>query len=294
MIKNILITGCNGQLGTEMRCLSTDHPQYNYFFTDHHNLDITDEAAVKSFLDNQAIDCVVNCAAYTAVDKAEDEPERTSNLNAKSLIFLAKNVGFRGGSLVHISTDYVFDGKACTPYTEDIPVHPLSVYGKTKEEGERNARTFCTDTVILRTSWVYSPTGNNFVKTMLRLGKERSELGVVFDQIGTPTFARDLAGAIYSILEHGLVPGTYHYSNEGAISWYDFAKAIHRIAGITTCNVRPVRSSEYPTKAIRPSYSVLDKTLIKKTFHITVPYWEDSLETCIHELEKSKKDERNR
>lgn len=286
MIKNILITGCNGQLGTEMRHLSTDHPQYNYFFTDHHNLDITDESAVEAFVNDNEIDCIVNCAAYTAVDAAEDEPGKAWQINAESVKFLAESMRNRKGSLVHISTDYVFDGKACVPYTEETPVHPLSVYGKTKEAGERYAHEYCSNTVVLRTAWVYSPTGNNFVKTMLRLGKERSELGVVFDQIGTPTFARDLAVIIYRILERGIVSGTYHYSNEGAISWYDFTKAIYRIAGITSCRIKPIHSSEYPTKAVRPSYSVLDKTLIKKTFSIDIPYWEDSLKTCILELEK--------
>lgn len=285
MIKNILVTGCNGQLGGEMKRLSINHPSYHYFFTGHHDLDITDTGAVEAFVKQGDVDCIVNCAAYTAVDKAEDESDKAENINANALKVLAKAMYHRRGCLVHVSTDYVFDGKACVPYTEDNAVHPLSVYGKTKEAGERYARLYCPNTVILRTAWVYSTTGSNFVKTMLRLGKERPELGVVFDQIGTPTFARDLADAIYGILEHGIVPGTYHYSNEGAISWYDFAKAIHRIAGITTCKVKPIRSSAYPTKAVRPSYAVLDKTLFKKTFGIDVPYWEESLETCIHELE---------
>ena len=289
MKKNILVTGCNGQLGTEVKRLSVLYPQYNYFFTEHYNLDITNEEAINYFVEHYNIKGIINCAAYTAVDKAEDEFEKARAINANAIAYLAKSMDECGGFLVHISTDYVFDGKACTPYSEDIPVHPLSVYGLTKEEGEQNARFYCKNTVIIRTSWVYSTTGNNFVKTMLRLGKERPELGVVFDQIGTPTFARDLAGAIFTILEHGIVPGTYHYSNEGAISWYDFTKAIHKIAGITSCCVRPIRSAEYPVKAARPSFSVLDKTLTKKTFAIRIPYWEDSLETCIHELKNNER-----
>lgn len=289
MIKNILITGCNGQLGMEMRHLSELHPQFNCFFTDHHNLDITRDDVIDHFVETHDIDCIVNCAAYTAVDKAEDEPELAKEINTYGTARLASVMGERNGCFIHISTDYVYDGKNNTPYTEDDNVHPLSVYGKTKRDGDEQALAACQNSVIIRTSWVYSTTGNNFVKTMLRLGKERPEIGVVFDQIGTPTFARDLAGAIYGILEHGIKPGIYLYSNEGAISWYDFAKAIHRIAGIKGCHIRPIRSLEYPTKAMRPSYSVLDKTKIKKTFSIDIPYWEDSLETCIKELENKER-----
>lgn len=285
MVKNILITGSCGQLGTEMRRLSVLHPQFDYFFTNHHELDITQEHETDRFLEAHNIDCVVNCAAYTAVDKAEENPVPAKEINTLGVGRLAAAIGRRKGVFIHISTDYVYDGKQSTPYKEEDAVNPLSVYGKTKEEGDRLACAGCENTVILRTSWVYSVTGNNFVKTMLRLGRERKELGVVFDQVGTPTSARDLAGAVYTILEKGVRPGIYNYSNEGVVSWYDFAKAIHRIAGITGCRVKPILTAEYPVKAERPSYTVLDKTKIKNTYALDIPYWEDSLEECINELE---------
>lgn len=288
VIKNVLITGCNGQLGTEMQRLSRSHPQYHCFFTDHKELDITDRDAIEQFVKGHDIHYIVNCAAYTAVDKAEDEPEKAQAINADGVALLAAAMGKRGGSFVHISTDYVFNGEQCTPYIETDTVCPVSVYGKTKLQGEDNALRLCRNSMVIRTSWVYAATGHNFVKTMLRLGKERPELGVVFDQVGTPTFAGDLAASIYRILEHGIVPGIYHYSNEGAVSWYDFAKAIHRVAGINGCRVKPIRSEEYPVKAHRPSYSVLDKTRIKKTYSLEIPYWEDSLKVCIKELENKR------
>lgn len=285
MVKNILITGSCGQLGTEMRRLSVLHPQFDYFFTNHHELDITQEHETDRFLEAHNIDCVVNCAAYTAVDKAEENPVPAKEINTLGVGRLAAAIGRRKGVFIHISTDYVYDGKQSTPYKEEDAVNPLSVYGKTKEEGDRLACAGCENTVILRTSWVYSVTGNNFVRTMLRLGRERKELGVVFDQVGTPTSARDLAGAVYTILEKGVRSGIYNYSNEGVVSWYDFAKAIHRIAGITGCLVKPILTAEYPVKAERPSYTVLDKTKIKNTYALDIPYWEDSLEECINELE---------
>ena len=278
---NILITGCNGQLGNEMQLLEERHPQHTYFNTDVAELDITDQIAVETFINEHQIDGIVNCAAYTAVDKAEDNEELCTLLNAEAPAYLAAAIGKRGGWMIQISTDYVFNGTQHTPYTEEADTCPNSVYGKTKLVGELNVQRFCQQSMIIRTAWLYSTFGNNFVKTMIRLGKEKSELGVIFDQIGTPTYARDLAVAIFTAIEQGIVPGVYHFSNEGVISWYDFTKAIHRIAGITTCHVRPLHTSEYPTPASRPHYSVLDKTKIKNVFGIEIPYWEESLKECI-------------
>ena len=281
---NILITGCNGQLGNEMQLLEACHPQHTYFNTDVGELDITNQDAIETFIDENQIDGIVNCAAYTAVDKAEDNEELCTRLNAEAPAYLAAAIGKRGGWMIQISTDYVFDGTQHTPYTEEDDTCPNSVYGKTKLVGELNVQKFCEQSMIIRTAWLYSTFGNNFVKTMIRLGKEKPELGVIFDQIGTPTYARDLAVAIFAAIEQGIVPGVYHFSNEGVISWYDFTKAIHRIAGITTCHVRPLHTSEYPTPAKRPHYSVLDKTKIKRIYGIEIPYWEDSLQACIAKL----------
>ena len=281
---NILITGCNGQLGNEMQLLEKENPQHSYFNTDVAELDITDETAIRKFVEENQIDGIVNCAAYTAVDKAEDNPDFCRLLNTVAPGYLAAAVEKRGGWMVQISTDYVFDGTNHTPYTEDEPTCPNSVYGVTKLEGEQAAQKGCQKTMIIRTAWLYSTFGNNFVKTMIRLGKEKPELGVIFDQIGTPTYARDLAVAIFAAINQGVVPGIYHFSNEGVISWYDFTKAIHRIAGITTCHVRPLHTAEYPTPANRPHYSVLDKTKIKTVYGIEVPYWEESLEVCVRKL----------
>ena len=281
---NILITGCNGQLGNEMQLLEEANPQHTYFNTDVVELDITDSAAIEKFVNENQIDGIVNCAAYTAVDKAEDNLELCRLLNTVAPGYLAAAVEKRGGWLIQVSTDYVFDGTNHTPYTEDEPTCPNSVYGSTKLEGEKAAQQACSRTMIVRTAWLYSTFGNNFVKTMIRLGKEKPELGVIFDQIGTPTYARDLAVALFAAINQGVVPGIYHFSNEGVISWYDFTKAIHRIAGISSCHVRPLHTAEYPTPANRPHYSVLDKTKIKQTYNIEVPYWEESLKECILKL----------
>ena len=280
----ILITGCNGQLGNEMQLLEKENPQHTYFNTDVAELDITDQQAIETFVNENQIDGIVNCAAYTAVDKAEDNEDLCTLLNAEAPAYLAAAIGKRGGWMIQISTDYVFDGTQHTPYTEDADTCPNSVYGKTKLVGELNVQKFCAQAMIIRTAWLYSTFGNNFVKTMIRLGKEKPELGVIFYQIGTPTYARDLAVAIFAAIIQGIVPGIYHFSNEGVISWYDFTKAIHRIAGITTCHVRPLHTAEYPTPANRPHYSVLDKTKIKQTYHLEVPYWEESLAACIAKL----------
>ena len=283
-MKKILITGANGQLGNEMRLQAKENNSYEYFFTDVQELDICDEQAVMSFVTDNEIDIIVNCAAYTAVDKAEDNVELCDKLNHIAPGYLAKAIESRGGCLVQVSTDYVFDGTAHTPYTETQPTCPNSVYGSTKLAGEQEAQRYCKKTMIVRTAWLYSTFGNNFVKTMIRLGRDKQSLGVIFDQIGTPTYARDLATAIYAAINKGIVPGVYHFSNEGVCSWYDFTRAIHRVAGITTCNVRPLHTEEYPTRATRPHYSVLDKTKIKQTYGIEIPYWLDSLEECIEKL----------
>lgn len=284
---NILVTGCNGQLGNEMQLQEKKNPQHTYFNTDVHDLDITDQAAVEAYVSEHEIDCIVNCAAYTAVDKAESNKELCTTLNTVAPAYLAAAVEKRGGKMIQISTDYVFNGTHHTPYQETDTPAPDSVYGSTKLAGELGVQKFCKNTMIIRTAWLYSTFGNNFVKTMIRLGKEKSELGVIFDQIGTPTYARDLAVAIMAAINKGVVPGVYHFSNEGVISWYDFTKAIHRIAGITSCHVKPLHTSEYPTPANRPAYSVLDKTKIKTTYGIEIPYWEESLEECINELLKN-------
>ena len=284
-MKNILITGANGQLGNEMRLLSAEHPEYAYFFTDVEELNICNEQAVMDYVEDHHIHVIVNCAAYTAVDKAEENVELCTNLNADAVGYLAKAAEANGAEFIQISTDYVFDGTAHVPYKETETTCPNSVYGSTKLIGEQHALTYCSRTMVIRTAWLYSTFGNNFVKTMIRLGKERDSLGVIFDQVGTPTYARDLARAIYAAIGQGIVPGIYHFSNEGVCSWYDFTKAIHRLAGITKCHVKPLHTSEYPTKACRPHYSVLDKTKIKETYHIEIPYWMDSLQSCIAELE---------
>ena len=284
-MKNVLITGVNGQLGNEMRVLSEGHPEYIYFFTDVAELDICNEQAVLDFVKENDIQVIVNCAAYTAVDKAEEDVERCTKLNADAVGYLAKAAEANQAEFIQVSTDYVFDGTAHVPYKETDPTCPNSVYGSTKLAGEQNALTLCTRSMVIRTAWLYSTFGNNFVKTMIRLGKEREALGVIFDQVGTPTYARDLARVIFATIRQGVVPGVYHFSNEGVCSWYDFTKTIHRLAGITTCKVNPLHTEEYPTPAKRPHYSVLNKTKIKNTYHIEIPYWMDSLQSCIAELE---------
>ena len=282
---NILVTGCNGQLGNEIQLLEIEYGSHTFFNTDVNELDITDADAIERFVEANDIDGIINCAAYTAVDKAESNETLCRKLNAAAPGYLAAAMGRRGGWMVQLSTDYVFDGTKHTPYTETDPTCPDSVYGTTKLEGERLVQQHCGRAMIVRTAWLYSTFGNNFVKTMIRLGREKSELGVIFDQIGTPTYARDLAVAIMTAVNNGIVPGVYHFSNEGVTSWYDFTKAIHRIAGISGCDVRPLHTEEYPTPAKRPHYSVLDKTKIKDTYNIKVPYWEESLAECISKLE---------
>ena len=284
-MKQILVTGCRGQLGNEIQQLA---PQYAdtccFHFTDKDELDITDRKAVYQFVEQHAISIVINCAAFTAVDKAEDNAELCDLLNHIAPGYLAEAVASVGGTMIQVSTDYVFDGTACRPYREDDDTCPNSVYGRTKLAGEESVIRQCAGSMVIRTAWLYSTFGNNFVKTMIRLGREREQLGVVFDQIGTPTYARDLARVILLAVDRGIVPGVYHFSNEGVTSWYDFTKAIHRLSGIDSCQVSPIHTEDYPVPAPRPHYSVLDKSKIKRTYGIDIPWWEDSLKACIKAL----------
>lgn len=292
---NILVTGSDGQLGRALRRASAASSD-RYFFTDIAGddtlrLDITDAEAVDGFIREHGIGAVVNCAAYTNVDRAEEDEARAELLNATAVGYLANAVQKSGGVLVHISTDYVFGGTVANiPYEETEAANPTGVYGVTKLHGEAAVRASGCRYVILRTAWLYSEDGKNFVKTMLRLTEEKEELKVVFDQAGTPTYAGDLAGAIYAILEgrkYDGREGIYHYSNEGVCSWYDFAKAIAEYAGHRRCDIQPCHSDEFPSKVKRPSYSVLDKTKFKTTFGLAIPYWRDSLGKCIANLSKA-------
>lgn len=292
---NILVTGANGQLGSEMRLVSRNSVN-RYIFTDvvllpdveTVILDITDLDAVRAAVDEYKVDAIVNCAAYTNVDKAETDVELCALLNAKAPENLAVAMKEVGGLLVHISTDYVFGGEPYnTPCTEDRTGTPTGVYGQAKLQGEQAIQRVGCHHVIIRTAWLYSEFGRNFVKTMLNLTSTKSQLNVVFDQTGTPTYALDLAEAIYDIIEEGKAEGNdgvYHYSNEGVCSWYDFTKMIAEYSGNTQCDIRPCHSDEFPSPVKRPAYSVLDKTKIKNTFGLTVPYWTDSLKKCLKNL----------
>lgn len=283
--KNILITGANGQLGREMRNVLKDDIFVNAIYTDVEELDITDAQAIENCVVSNSIDFIVNCAAYTAVDAAESNVELCTRLNVEAPTLLAQAAHKHGARLIHISTDYVFDGTNFRPYRENDTVCPTSTYGSTKADGERHIMDVAPESIIIRTAWLYSPHGKNFVKTMIELGHSRDSLRVVCDQIGTPTYALDLASVIMTFINcKQWHPGIYHFSNEGAISWYDFTMAIHRMAGITTCHVLPCTTEDYPTPACRPHYSVLDKSKIKATLGIEIPYWEESLEQCINIL----------
>lgn len=291
---NVLVTGANGQLGTELRNI-TARSRNRYIFSDvislpgveTVHLDITDIAAIRIICESEQIDVIVNCAAFTNVDKAEDDAQMAMLLNSTAAGNLARVASELGATMIHISTDYVFNGNTAIPYKEDQPTDPLGVYGSTKLAGEKEVEKSGCRWIIIRTAWLYSPYGRNFVKTMRQLTAERDVLKVVYDQIGTPTYARDLAGLIASIIDKGMLDrtGIYHYSNEGAISWYDFAKTICELCG-NTCDIKPCLSGEYPTKAVRPHFSVFDKSKVKETFGIKVPYWKDSLKDCINRLEK--------
>lgn len=286
MTTNVLITGANGQLGKELQQLAASYSNLKFLFTDVDTLDICNKDSLNLFFKEYRVQYIVNCAAYTAVDQAEDEMELCYAINRDAVLNLAENAGKHDIKFIHISTDYVFNGKAYRPYTENIPVSPDSVYGKSKAEGEKVLLENCPRAIILRTSWLYSSFGKNFVKTMMKLGREKKSLNVVYDQIGTPTYAADLAWVILEIIRQStkksdyFQPGIYHYSNEGICSWYDFAIAIHRMANIE-CNVQPVVSEAYPAKAPRPFYSVLSKQKFKDTFQLPIAHWESSLEKCI-------------
>lgn len=291
---NILVTGANGQLGTELRN-TTAGSRDNYIFSDvislpeveTLSLDITNIDAARIVCDSEKIDVIVNCAAYTNVDKAEEEPSMAMLLNCTAAGNLAKVAAERNATLIHISTDYVFHGDVPMPCKEDWQTDPIGVYGSTKLAGEKEIEKSGCRSIIFRTAWLYSPYGRNFVKTMLGLTEERDSLKVVFDQMGTPTYAHDLASLITTVIEERRfdATGTYHFSNEGAISWYDFAKAICEIGG-NECDIRPCHTEEYPSKAQRPRFSVLDKTKVKETFGITIPYWRDSLEDCVKRIKQ--------
>ena len=285
---NILITGANGQLGRSLRRLGGVSP-HNYLFTDVAELDITDAAAVLRTVEERRIDVIVNCAAYTDVEKAEEDEPTAELLNHKAAGNLAAAAKATGATLFHVSTDYVFDGTAHTPYTEDGTPSPLGAYGRTKLAGERAVMASGCRYLIFRTAWLYSEYGNNFLKTMLRLTSERDTLQVVFDQIGTPTYAGDLALALFSIIEserYAGNEGVYHFTDEGVCSWYDFATEIAAAAGHDSCRIIPCHTSEFPTKAARPAYSVLDKTKIKTTFQMDIPHWRESMIYGLKQIEK--------
>ena len=278
MSKKILVTGANGQLGSELRVLSVNS-NHEFLFTDVAELDITNREAVDNYVSEHGTDIIVNCAAYTNVDKAEDDTEMADNINHLAVKNLAEVSAKYKLILIHISTDYVFDGSKNTPYLETDPTAPLGVYGRTKLAGEKAVTDSGCDYLIIRTSWLYSSFGNNFVKTMRRLTAEKDSLKVVFDQVGTPTYAGDLAQAILKIIDSGKYAdnaGIYHFSNEGVCSWYDFAIEIRNLSG-NLCDIQPCHSDEFPSKVKRPNFSVLDKTKIKETFGLKIPYWKFSL-----------------
>ena len=286
---NILVTGSNGQVGSEIKELSSNY-NYNFFFTTRDDIDITSKDSIKEFCQTNSINVIINCAAYTAVDKAQSDIENADLVNRKAvkkLSIVAKELDIK---LIHISTDYVFDGKNFKPYVEEFQTNPQSVYGKTKLDGENEIRDINPlNSIIIRTSWVYSYYGNNFVKTMLRLGKEKEELGVIFDQVGTPTYAKHLAKTILDIIpqiENSKVE-IYNYSNEGVLSWYDFAKEIMKMAKLN-CKINPIETYQYPTPAKRPHFSLLNKSKIKSKFNLEIPYWKDGLDDCLKRLGERK------
>lgn len=285
-MNNILITGANGQLGSEFRAIHKEYPQWNFTFTCKDELDICDKEKIEQFCKEKNISYIVNCAAYTAVDNAQNDFETALKINHEAVRNLALTCKEFNIGLIHVSTDYVFDGFHYKPYTESDNTDPKTAYGQTKLLGENEIlKINPPNSLIIRTSWVYSSFGKNFVKTMLRLGKEKQSIGVVYDQIGSPTYARDLAKAILDILPNiqNSTFNIYHYSNEGAISWFDFAKEIMKMAKLT-CAVNPILSKDYSTPTARPHYSLLDKSKIKNQFDLKIPYWKDSLDACLKEL----------
>lgn len=288
-MKNILVTGASGQLGSEIKELSLNYEGFNFFFEDSKGLDITSAAFVDDYIEKNKINGVINCAGYTAVDKAEEDSENAEKVNVFGVENLVNSIKSRGGKIIHISTDYVFNGESFLPYKEEDNIAPLGVYGSTKRRGEEIVESSSIEALIIRTSWVYSAYGNNFVKTMMRLGKEKESLNVVYDQIGTPTHARDLAKVCLQLitLDRKIDRDSkiYHFSNEGVTSWYDFAKAIMEFSNLP-CAINPIESKEYKTLAKRPHYSVLNKQKIKNDFTIEVPYWRDSLKECIMKIKQ--------
>ena len=290
-INTILVTGSSGQLGQSLKNIANDYPTLNFTFVTRSDLDLSHPESITNYFQNyfqqQQFDLIINCAAYTAVDKAEAEPTLANQINHLAVKQLAEIAKHQNTKLIHISTDYVFNGKQHRPYIESDDVAPQSVYGDSKLKGEQALLAILPNNgLIIRTSWVYSEFGNNFVKTMLRLGQERDSLNVIFDQVGTPTYAGDLATAIMTIAtneiftQQNLPTEIYHYSNEGVCSWYDFAKTIFELSN-TDCDVSPIETKEYPTPATRPHYSLLNKAKIKHDYHLTIPYWKDALQTCL-------------
>ncbi len=285
-MNNVLITGANGQLGSELREICHNDDKFQFFFTDINDLDITSKQSIDDFLAKNKINFVVNCAAYTQVDRAEDDKQKADLINHIAVKYLAESCKKHDAFLIHISTDYVFAGKNNVPYIEDYQTEPLGVYGLTKLNGEKQLINSGCKYIIIRTSWLYSSFGSNFVKTIMRLAKEKEELKVVFDQVGTPTYAYDLAKLILTVLkskDYSEKQGVYHFSNEGVCSWYDFAVQIRNLVG-AKCEIIPCHSDEFPSKVKRPNFSVLDKTKIKETFNYKIPYWLDSLKTCMEKL----------
>jgi len=290
-IKTILVTGSTGQLGQSIKSLATDYPDCKFIFVDRQQLDLSEEISIAGFFENKTFDVIINCAAHTAVDKAESEAELADQINHLAVKQLADIAKQHHSKLIHISTDYVFNGQQYRPYIETDSVEPQGVYGKTKLSGEQAIQnTLKTNAIVIRTSWVYSEYGNNFVKTMLKLGQERDSLNVIFDQVGTPTYAKDLAKAIMSIVhslsfnQTSFKTNIVHFSNEGVTSWYDFAKTIFEYTNLQ-CQVSPIETKDYPTPAMRPHYSILNKAKIKDTFNLTIPYWKDSLKQCLTALQ---------
>ncbi|MDQ7090503.1 MAG: dTDP-4-dehydrorhamnose reductase [Methylococcales bacterium] len=287
--KTILVTGANGQLGQSIQAIQTDYEDYDLTFVTRNECNLSSTDSIQHFFSHHHFDVIINCAAYTAVDKAESEPELATLINATAVEQLAQIAKQQQTILIHISTDYVFKGENFAPYQETEVTCPQSVYGDSKLKGEQAIQAINPQGLIIRTSWVYSEYGANFVKTMLRLGRERESLGVIFDQIGTPTYATDLARAILAIVSNPKLEkqstslGIYHYSNEGVCSWYDFAKAIFELSAID-CQLNPIETKDYPTPAKRPHYSLLNKAKIKQTFDLTLPYWKDSLQHCLQTL----------
>ena len=289
---NVLVTGSNGQLGSEIKALEANFINFNFFFMDLPELDICNSSQLNLFIKKNNIKAVINCAAYTAVDKAEHDVDIAEKVNSEGALNLVNAVQKVQGKLIHISTDYVFDGNRFLPYQELDEVNPIGVYGNTKRSGELSVINSDIDGIVIRTSWLYSTYGNNFVKTMLRLGNERDELGVIFDQVGSPTNASDLAKTCIDILSFGKETNInskgnlYHYSNEGVASWYDFAISIMEL-GEVNCKVKPIQTKDYPTLAKRPHFSVLNKSKIKNDFKLEIPYWRDSLKNCIEKIKNS-------